>query len=63
MSTVPEVIVNKYREINTLAFTIVSNLCFPISALEETTVESVIKTVNENAKQLKELIIRLIPEI
>ena len=63
MSTVPEVIVNKYRGIDTLAFTIVSNVCFPISEIKETTVESVIKVVNENAKDLQKLIIKLVSEI
>ena len=63
MSTIPEVIVNKYRGIRTLAFTIVSNVCFPKSALNETTVDEVIKVVNNNAKDLQKLIIHILPDL
>lgn len=63
MSTIPEVIINKYRGINTLAFTIVSNVCFPTSAIKETTVDEVIRVVNENAKTLQHLIIDILPKL
>ena len=60
MSTIPEVIINKYRGIDTLAFTIVSNVCFPLSVLTETSVEEVIKNVNINAEKLQSIILDLI---
>ncbi len=56
MSTVPEVIINKYCEIETLALSIVSNKCFPSSELTETTLEEVIETVNSNALRLQRII-------
>lgn len=63
MSTIPEVIINKYRGIKTLAFTIVSNVCYPPSAISETTVDEVIAVVNNNAKTLQKLLLKIIPEI
>ena len=60
MSTIPEVIINKYRGIDTLAFTIVSNVCFPLSVLTETSVEEVIKIVNTHAEKLQSIILELI---
>lgn len=42
MSTVPEVIVAKHAEIDTLVLSMVSNVCYPPAAIKETTVEDVI---------------------
>jgi purine-nucleoside phosphorylase len=63
MSTIPEVIVNKYRSINTLALTIVSNICYPPSAIKETTIDEVINVVNKNALKLQKLILAIITKL
>jgi purine-nucleoside phosphorylase len=56
MSSVPEVIVAKYRSIPVLMLSTVSNECFPISKLKETTLEEVIKIMNQSAAQMTKLI-------
>lgn len=52
MSTIPEVIVAKHSGMKVCVFSIVSNVCFPPSALTETTIESVISVVEHSAKKL-----------
>ena len=42
MSTVPEVLVARHSELQTMVISIISNKCFPIEAIKETTVEDVI---------------------
>ena len=42
MSTVPEVLVARHSDLKVLVISIVSNKCFPIEAIKETTVEDVI---------------------
>lgn len=56
MSTIPEVIVAKHAGIRVAVFSIVSNVCFPKSALTETTVEAVISTVMKSVGQLQRLL-------
>ena len=46
MSTVPEVIVAKHSDLRIMVISIVSNKCFPIEAIKETTVEDVIAIAN-----------------
>lgn len=53
MSTVPEVIVAKHAEINTLVCSIVSNVCYPPEQITETTLEEVIAVAHESGDQLK----------
>ena len=60
MSTVPEVIVAKYCGIKVAVFSIVSNACFPISNLKETTIDYVIDVVNKSAAKLITLISKMI---
>lgn len=55
MSTIPEVIVARHANLNVLAISIVSNICFPTSILTETTVEEVINVVNQSASDLSRL--------
>jgi purine-nucleoside phosphorylase len=63
MSTVPEVIVAKYYNMKIAAFSIVSNVCFPISAIEETTVDQILEEVCRSSKGLGEVIERLIDKM
>jgi len=53
MSTVPEVIVAKHAEINTMVCSIVSNVCYPPEEITETTLEEVIAVAHEAGGQLK----------
>ena len=53
MSTIPEVIVAKHAGIKVAVFSIVSNVCFPKSAITETTVEAVIATVMKSVGRLQ----------
>jgi len=46
MSTVPEVIVARHMDMRTFAASIVSNMCFPLSSIKKTTIESVIEVAN-----------------
>lgn len=63
MSTVPEVIVAKHMNLPLLVVSVVSNRCFPIEELTETTVEEVIAVVNKAAAQLQELVVELLPQM
>ncbi len=56
MSTIPEVIVAKHAGIKVAVFSIVSNVCFPKSALTETTVEAVIATVMKSVGKVQLLL-------
>ncbi len=42
MSTVPEVLVARHSDLRTMVISIVSNKCYPLSEIKETTVENVI---------------------
>ncbi len=55
MSTVPEVIVAKHAEINTMVCSIVSNVCYPPEQITETTLEEVIAVAHESGGQLKKV--------
>jgi purine-nucleoside phosphorylase len=56
MSTVPEVIVAKHMELPILATSVVSNKCFPIEEIQETTLEDVLAVVETAAPKLTALI-------
>ncbi|MBK8700377.1 MAG: purine-nucleoside phosphorylase [Saprospiraceae bacterium] len=56
MSTVPEVIVAKYRNLDVLVLSIVSNICFPPSALKETTIEEVVKVMEASTEKVMRLL-------
>ena len=47
MSTVPEVIVARHMELPVLVISVVSNKCYPIEAIKETTLEGVIALAKE----------------
>ncbi len=63
MSTVPEAIVAKHAEIKLFVASVVSNQCFPVTLIRETTVEEVIAVAKATEPKLrtifKELIVSL----
>ncbi len=56
MSTVPEVLVARHSDMKVLVISIVSNKCFPIEAIKETTVEDVIAIANEAEPKMRLII-------
>lgn len=52
MSTIPEVLVAKHMELPVLVVSVISNRCYPIEELTETTVEEVINVVNQAEPKL-----------
>jgi purine-nucleoside phosphorylase len=63
MSTVPEVIVAKHVELPVLVTAVVSNKCFPIEEIQETTLEDVLRVVAEAESRLTKLIKAVINEL
>ncbi len=63
MSTVPEVIVAKHMELPVLVTSVVSNKCFPIEAIQETTVEEVLEVVAQTTPQLILLVKDVLKEL
>ncbi|MFK7796294.1 MAG: purine-nucleoside phosphorylase [Aureispira sp.] len=61
MSTVPEVLVAKHMDLPVLVVSVVSNRCYPIEELTETTLEEVLAVVQVAAAKLEELILELLP--
>jgi purine-nucleoside phosphorylase len=60
MSTVPEVLVAKHMGLPILVASVVSNKCYPLADIRETTVDEVIAVVNKTAPLLQALMVRLI---
>lgn len=56
MSTIPEVIVARHCEMKVSAFSIVSNICYPISKIKVTTLAGVIAAADKSALKLAALI-------
>lgn len=63
MSTVPEVLVARHMEVPLLVVSVVTNQCYPIEALTETTVEEVIEMAQATEPKLVALLERLLPEM
>jgi purine-nucleoside phosphorylase len=61
MSTVPEVLVAKHMDLPVLVVSVVSNRCYPIEELTETTLEEVLAVVQTASAKLEELILELLP--
>ncbi len=61
MSTVPEVIVAKHMAMDVFAVSIVSNKCYPIESITETTIEEVVAVANKASEQLLRLMKELLP--
>jgi purine-nucleoside phosphorylase len=62
MSTVPEVLVARHAGLRILVVSIVSNKCFPIEAIQETTLESVVAIAQQAEPKMRWLIKALIRE-
>jgi purine-nucleoside phosphorylase len=62
MSTAPEVIVAAHAGLRTLAFSIVTDLCFPDS-LEPATLEKILAVAERGAKHLERLIPRVVSQL
>lgn len=60
MSTVPEVIVAKHSDLPVFVVSIVSNRCYPIDELTETTIQEVVDAVEAAAPKLTAIITQLI---
>ena len=56
MSTVPEVLVAKHSDLKIMVISIVSNKCFPIEEIKETTVEDVIAIANTAEPKMRLII-------
>lgn len=56
MSTVPEILVAKHMELPIFVVSVVSNKCYPLEDLRETSVEDVIAKVGETTPRLQELV-------
>jgi len=56
MSTVPEVIVARHSELKTFVISVVSNKCYPISEIKETTIESVIALAHAAEPKMRAIV-------
>ncbi|RMF03912.1 MAG: purine-nucleoside phosphorylase, partial [Bacteroidetes bacterium] len=63
MSTVPEVLVARHMGVPLLVVSVVSNKCFPIDELQETTHEEVIKVVEQVTPKLQRVMMRVLAEL
>jgi purine-nucleoside phosphorylase len=60
MSTVPEVLVAKHSDLKIFVISVVSNQCFPLNIIQETTLESVIALAKATAPKLQFVIRKLL---
>ncbi|MEM8907709.1 MAG: purine-nucleoside phosphorylase [Bacteroidota bacterium] len=60
MSTVPEVIVAKHMDLSVFALSVVSNQCYPLEVIQETTVEAVIALANTAAPKMCQIVKQLL---
>jgi purine-nucleoside phosphorylase len=60
MSTIPEVIAARHMNVPVLGISVVSNTCFPISAITETTIETVIEVAGRSSEKLNHFLVELI---
>lgn len=63
MSTVPEVLVAKHAELPILVTSVVSNKCFPLEEIQETTLEDVLQVVANVEPKLTKLIKKVILDL
>lgn len=61
MSTVPEVLVAAHMNLAIFVVSVVSNKCYPLESIVETTLEDVIDTVNQVEPKLTSLLKELLP--
>jgi purine-nucleoside phosphorylase len=63
MSTVPEVIVARHSGIKVLAFSLVSNQCYPFDKIKKTTIEAVIKVASRSEPIFAKIILGVMDEL
>ena len=63
MSTIPEVLAAKHMGLPVFVISVVSNRCFPIKELTETSLEEVLQVVNAAEKDLTAIMLSLLTEI
>ena len=63
MSTIPEVLVARHGNMDVLAISVVSNKCFPVEELTETTLEEVIEVVHKASTKLIKLVRAILADI
>lgn len=63
MSTVPEVLVAKHMGLPVFVLSVVSNKCFPIEDITETTVEEVIQLANEVQPKMSLIVKEILKEM
>ena len=63
MSTVPEVLVARHMSLPVFVLSIVSNKCFPIEEITETTVEEVIQMANEVQPKMSIIVKEMLKEM
>ncbi len=56
MSTIPEVIVSKHMDLKIFVISVVSNQCFPIENITQTTIEEVIEVVGKASPKMIEIV-------
>lgn len=62
MSTVPEVLVAKHMGLSLFVVSVVSNKCYPIDEIKETTVEAVIAMVEQVTPKVQTLVVELLQQ-
>lgn len=60
MSTIPEVLVARHMKLPIFVVSVVSNLCFPIETIEETTIEEVIAVVKKAEPGMRKVVMEMI---
>ncbi len=63
MSTVPEVLVARHMGLPIFVVSVVSNLCYPLEAIKETTLEEVIAVVGKAEPRIRKVVVELIKTI
>ncbi|MBP7272351.1 MAG: purine-nucleoside phosphorylase [Saprospiraceae bacterium] len=62
MSSVPEAIVARHSNLRVLGISVVSNKCYPIKAIQETTIDDVLAVVQDAAAKMEQIILRFVGE-
>jgi purine-nucleoside phosphorylase len=60
MSSIPEVLVARYYNMNVCMISVVSNVCFPREKIKETTVQEVIEVMNHSATTVGNLLLSVL---
>lgn len=63
MSTIPEVLVAKHMDLPVFVVSVISNRCFPIDEITETSLEEVIRVVHEAEAKLTLILKELLEEL